>query len=603
MKLTLKTLTPLHVGNGEELYALDYICHNQMYYRVSQNHFLEFIKNDEKLIDQYTQWIDRVAGELDDFQDKVKQARDRQQKRDYNQQLSYLKKKFNLLEFAKTHKIDRQLLTYLEKQAKVPQVKLQVAPKQQIRGHIKTGNEQLYIPGSSIKGAVRSALLYQVLQQMPDNRPLLRLIQNNVARAERNRKDQKKLQKHFADQLEQLAFYCQGQYLHQAEIKTKSDDEKFDLLKLLLVADGRLEQQNWGVGNVNLYLVAKVKDRRTNKFDLKANEQPQAPSVEMISENQLIHTQVDFNIDFLYSLAQSSAFKTTDTSSWIELRTSGKILKLWIGIREKVQQVFGIDMKQLTIENKETIRQEVLHNIFDYVQQFSKAQLQADVQWLEHFAQYDDTRNQGSYTQKIQAGKRSLNHTGTMLRLGFGAGFNSTTEVLHLLQDATLKDAFRQMMKVFLIGDAPGAQRRRKPGQKYEPNPDRFPKSRRMLTQKHRISPLGWLALYPEGTPVDLSPTPTVEAEVSKKVSENEGVTAAYFTGQLNPKKRPEMNAIVVKSGTPNEVEVWVNEAYKPIVRLDGYRSAIDKGKVIIVNVSVNKKKKVGQVSFVKFKS
>ena len=33
MRLYLKTITPLHIGNGEELNALDYIINNNNYYK------------------------------------------------------------------------------------------------------------------------------------------------------------------------------------------------------------------------------------------------------------------------------------------------------------------------------------------------------------------------------------------------------------------------------------------------------------------------------------------------------------------------------------------------------------------------------------------
>ena len=43
MKLYLKTITPVHIGNGEELYALDYVMNNNFFYKISQHQFLEFL--------------------------------------------------------------------------------------------------------------------------------------------------------------------------------------------------------------------------------------------------------------------------------------------------------------------------------------------------------------------------------------------------------------------------------------------------------------------------------------------------------------------------------------------------------------------------------
>jgi len=57
MKLYLKTITPVHIGNGEELNALDYILYNNTFYKISQNQFLEFLcVNNVSYID-YANWI------------------------------------------------------------------------------------------------------------------------------------------------------------------------------------------------------------------------------------------------------------------------------------------------------------------------------------------------------------------------------------------------------------------------------------------------------------------------------------------------------------------------------------------------------------------
>lgn len=600
MKLTFKTLTPLHVGNGEELNALEYVLHQGMYYRLSQNQFLELIKDDFALVEAYAKWIDESSRAIVELQTRKKKERD------HNQQLSYLRKQFNLLGFMQAQGKEQALLNFLQQNPAVYKAKFKEKPKQQIRGHIKTGTHDFYVPGSSLKGAIRSALLYQYLETHQPKAFLTDLIQHNVGRARQNPKDSKKIAKAFADALEQRAFYCEGEAFRKKqgklEKRVKKDDEKFDLLKLILIADGRLAQQHWKLGNVNLYLVSKVKDKRTRKFDLKANEQPQAPSVEYIAENQTIESQFDFNIDFLWNLKASGQLKTNEETSWVELKAGKETLRQWIGIGEKVQQLFGIDINELTEANKEAYKQQVLTYIFESVQAFSRAQLKADQTWFEHFKQYDNTQNYDAYSKKMQQGRQALQHAGVMMRVGFGAGFNATTEALYLLSDPSLKDEFKQMMQQFLIGDKPGAQRNRKPGEVYEPNPDRFPKSRRMVTEKDKISPLGWLAVYPEGVEITAQ-APIATGEPVKKVSDNTDVAADYFGGVLNPKKRPEMNAVVTQSGNPNEVEVWVSPDYKPVFKLDSYRSAIDKGKVVIVAVTVNKKKKVSQVSFVRFKA
>ena len=57
MEVLFKTLTPLHIGNGEELNPLDYIKLNSVYYRINQRQFLNFIKNDEAVIEKFNDWV------------------------------------------------------------------------------------------------------------------------------------------------------------------------------------------------------------------------------------------------------------------------------------------------------------------------------------------------------------------------------------------------------------------------------------------------------------------------------------------------------------------------------------------------------------------
>jgi len=71
----------------------------------------------------------------------------------------------------------------------------------------------------------------------------------------------------------------------------------------------------------------------------------------------------------------------------------------------------------------------------------------------------------------------------------------------------------------------------------------------------------------------------------------------------LKPGKRYEMDAIVSESGYPNKVDVYVKEGQiDKGIKLDVYRSPLETGKVIVVEVSINKKKKVTQASFKRFK-
>lgn len=75
-------------------------------------------------------------------------------------------------------------------------------------------------------------------------------------------------------------------------------------------------------------------------------------------------------------------------------------------------------------------------------------------------------------------------------------------------------------------------------------------------------------------------------------------IKPTFFTGTLNPKKPPELDAIVVESGRPNKVQVYVRPGYMPVLPLNGYATPLEKGEVLIVRSMVTKKGDVVQVSF-----
>lgn len=71
-----------------------------------------------------------------------------------------------------------------------------------------------------------------------------------------------------------------------------------------------------------------------------------------------------------------------------------------------------------------------------------------------------------------------------------------------------------------------------------------------------------------------------------------------FFTGTLNPKRPPELDAVVIASGRPNKVKVYVRPDYMPELPLNGYANPLDAGTIVIVRTVLNKKGEVVQVSF-----
>ena len=70
MKLLLRTLSPLHIGTGEELAPLDYVAYDGQFYRVPQQKFMEFVER--KLPDgpnQFAAWVSEKLATMREVRD------------------------------------------------------------------------------------------------------------------------------------------------------------------------------------------------------------------------------------------------------------------------------------------------------------------------------------------------------------------------------------------------------------------------------------------------------------------------------------------------------------------------------------------------------
>jgi len=587
MQLTLQTITPVHVGNGEELYDLDYAIHGGYYYRISQKTVEDFLKKSPELVTQYTEWIVENTNEMDDLKQSLRNERDRRRRGDFNQQLNRIRRDFNVVNFAKSIQQTDAFIRHLNASPNVYKIPYDGKLGGQIRGAIKTATGKPYIPGTSLKGAIRTALLYHFLSENNHAEDVRDVVQFALRNARQNPRRQRFIIKTFADKLEHLAFYCHT----KKDNKIKRDDEKFDLLKLLKVSDGHLPgtpDTTMRLADVQLYLVSKVKKRDSREFDIKATEQPQAPFVEAVKEGTPIGFKLDIDLNFLLQ------FKTQFEQNQVVVGKDKDQQTHWIGIIEKVKSVFGLDLRTLTTENLEAKKNKVYDYIFDCLHKFTQKQIGHQKEWLDNFIKHDKARR---YDVEIEDGHQPLFALTDkrLIHFGFGTGFTGITEYLHLLDTPELRTMLKEMMELFLIGDKPGANNRRTGSQTYVANLDKFPKSRRLVRDEDRIQPMGWGCILKAGEQLDIALS---SAANNEPPAPPESIKVEFFTGTLNPKKRPEINAEVIYSGRPNKVKVYVSEDYTPEIKLDGYRNPIEKGKIIIVEVSVSKKKQITQASF-----
>ncbi len=121
---TLTTLTPIHIGSGEKFGKIDYVFHNNFLTIVDIDKLIAQLKNPVALSNE----IERAG------------------------------KNFSMELFLKSQKINIE-------NVELYTTDCPKAPTGEVIVHIKESSNLPFIPGSSIKGAIRTALLWNVLKE------------------------------------------------------------------------------------------------------------------------------------------------------------------------------------------------------------------------------------------------------------------------------------------------------------------------------------------------------------------------------------------------------------------------------------------------------
>lgn len=611
MELHFRTLTPLHIGDGSQLHSFDYVLHGGRFYRVSQQKFENFLQQadagdpDLKNALAFVDWANDMASQIESVETDRRNA-GREGGRDYNQQLSRLRSEYNLLAFAKHIGKERLFLDFLKNESnKVRSLPLHMEggrPKQEIRGFQRDADGRAYLPGSSVKGCLRTALLYHYLTEHADHQGIQDRLAKEVAKikadreaAERSRIrfSVEKYRKSFGEAIEHEAFFA-GMITERGQ--ARPGEAQDDLLRCLLVSDTALPEDGLGVENIDLYLVKKLPKGQGNQ----AQRQPQSPAVEAVSPGQVLAVRLDFNLELLLQLHYHP---TASGDDGIMVKDG----RHFIGWRKRAGWLFGLTIADFDTVPKGThaddprcqaLRDKAFAHILACVRRFSDAQAEAYDRWQKNYVKPEhDGRNDA---RNVGTGAKSVTAAGLRLHLGFATGFEGMTEVLYLLDKH--KRLFADIMELFAIGDSPSAWKNRRPGDTYRANPDQFPKSRRLVSRSGAALPLGWLVQVEAGAKSKSSgdfavlPEPVTAQPIIP-------VAPTYLRGTL--KQGAEVNGELLTHGNPGHFKLFIRTDYEPTAEVKypaGFK-AEDVGRIALLRVkNLKGKEEVTAVEFLRFK-
>lgn len=380
MKVIIKTLTPIHIGTGKKLGTLEFLNN----YRIDYDKLFELIAEEKQ--EDFFQWIDQSP------QISVTEIRNRFKLNQQN-----IIKKCGIYSFSGSFQRD-------------------------LNEGIKDSSYRLYIPGSSLKGSLRTALIYKVLSLHSHLNFLNNHLDYLITQADFNKDNPNRLKnllKTADDKIEEKIFNCGVLKQVNNQTKTVYDDQKFDLLKLIRISDSSSVSTNddGEITQLQVYALKKVPPHKTFKT-----------FTESIKDNIELEFDISVDIEFLKRAQKELNDPNSDF---------GK--KYFIGIEQKLNDLFCINIKNAS----ELSEEKIVHTLLNDWNNFGVAVSNLEKKWVE------------SITNKGNANVYALNKlysTNNKFKVGFGTGFSGMTILPLLLSDNTLKQKANNFYKVVKIG-------------------------------------------------------------------------------------------------------------------------------------------------------
>ena len=464
MERLVQCLSPVHVGTGKDLEPFDYIVEGQHYIRVHLDAVLERMTPEQA--DTLAAWVSERADRIVDLEGPKGGA----DKRQLNERISSIRREMHLLN---APGIDAALKEALLKDTTLARYHGERGFERslQVREQAKDADETPLIPGSSIKGSLRTALAFVALEEMAKDEPeeLERALNKRLKEAEnakrqRNNHKVRRLQESIGQEIEQVVFRC-GK---QRQGRPDYTDIHYDLMRALSISDTCNAQAELIVPQIYTFVEQRSRDGR-HRLDA------QAP---LIAEAH----------------APGNTFG-------LRLRIDGSLLRAasrnrrgdeWIHFEQRVRRAFGPEVAQLLPDAPDAqLDRAVLTRIETAARRFAKAIVAAERRWEERHG-HGSTAALRDFYEKLDG----LMGKGLVpLRLGWGSHFMGTTLLLVLKEDAGWRSILDRCFQVFDIGIPPGPRR----GMDRKIDLDDFPRSHRLVADGDRrpVAPLGWVALAP----------------------------------------------------------------------------------------------------------
>ena len=506
MLLTLKTLSPVHIGTGNLLEPFDFYIENQNIYILNHDYCMKALfENDPENITRFSNWVDEMAEKIAKADKEVKEARrnrNRKLSTDKNQLIANLRKDFNIVDFTrnilkKPTLADQFINTpsFYKYRAFIPNRPRSVV---QLKEIIKT-NGMPYIPGSSIKGSIRTALAFAIIRQMDGSeadkflqykdksgeslleiinklkdasKKVLQTIQHGPP--ERQKEAFKQLSfltnrydKSIGQQVEKFVFGCD-------DGKGKIGDPKYDLMRLIKVSDTKASDASMLVAEMKSF----TRDGRSG--DIKSQPINLAEFIDSDSQFEF-SLEVDVKlIKFLFARSNH---------------------REWHGFESKMASLFSLNAESVNIMDETVLEQHIIKKIMEAVHDLGQVIIAKEKTWLDRF-NLKDRQELDTLLGQIAANEQAT-------KLGFASGWFATTIGLALQHNQYLENILPDIIFAFNLDliikderllkypakDRRNAERQQRLLQR-SPDSKAFPGSRRLIADRYVPSEyIGWIKI------------------------------------------------------------------------------------------------------------
>lgn len=448
LKIKIKTLTLIHIGSGRIIGPFELKVIGNHLYRLDVDKCFRFVLDrigNEGIV-ELDKWANEKSYEIDPFGQSRKH-------------IDYKIDVFDFIEnFLKNKQLSEELKQKIinESDFYLYRYKSYQTPSKNISEIIKTANNELYIPGSSIKGVIRTALLSQYVYDELNWDWLLTIIKK-INNKIKNLKEIKNRDKIIDNEILNHIFKCGCEceiYKNGKNKIVKYDDEKYDLMKFIKITDtNSIKFEHSGcLIQPKLYLV-------------NGKEQGQLNLYEVIDKNQEFEARISVELDYLLAL-----------KSQLPYIKDSKGNKIWIDLEGKFEKLFGIPLSDLRKENKYDFEEKMIEQLKNAVENTSISEL-----------------NKESIIPNRKIDSFYENLPENAIKIGWASQFYGTTllEVLTCKESENKSEQFTEVKNVYL-----NILNSFKTGRTDIKDSDDFPKSRRYNDiNQNTMEALGWVEM------------------------------------------------------------------------------------------------------------